>query len=339
MSQNNIGSTFGNIGTSISNAASSATEGITNAASSATEGLTSIKDSVNSGLDSFSSNVEASTTGNAGAGFLESNGLIAKFAFLVLIVVAFIFLMKIGIQLIGYFNSPDLNPYLIKGQISGDTAVVITQNPAIRTSIPIYRSNNKPSGIEFTWSVWLLYKLPTTSSNNKLTKYQPVFVKGDISQPNKPFYSVNNAPGVYFGINDKALNTIYILMDTVSNPSTDLTNKTEQIIINNIPINKYFHLAVRCQNKYVDVYINGTIVYRTNLVNIPKQNFYDVHVCGNGGFNGNLSNLQYFSKALSVVEINSVVMKGPNMASYGTTSSGNVGYSYLSTNWYSNFLN
>lgn len=335
----NISNTIGNIGTNISNAASSASQGISSATASASEGLSNIKSSVSTGLEQFSSNLEASTSGNADAGFLQSNGLIAKFAFLVLIVVAFILIMKAGIQLIGYFTSPDLNPYLIKGQISGDTAVVIKQNPALKTAIPIYRSNNQPTGIEFTWSVWLLYKLPTINPNSPSTQYQPIFVKGDATQPAEPFYSVNNGPGAYFGIDPSAVNTLYILMDTVSGPSTDLSSKTEQIIINNIPINKYFHLAVRCQNKYVDVYINGTIVYRTNLVNVPKQNFYDIRVCENGGFNGNLSNLRYFSRALSVVDINGIVMGGPNLTTYGSVTGGNVGYSYLSTSWYSNFLN
>lgn len=323
-----IKDTFDDIGRSISNAANSASEGLSN-----------IKDSFNSGLSGFSSSSEASTSGAAGPGFLESNGLIAKFVFLVMIVIAFILLLKAGIQLIGYLTGPEKNPYLIKGQISGDTATIISQNPAAKTAIPIYRSNNQASGIEFTWSVWLLYKLPNINPNNPLTQFQPVFIKGDVTQPNQPFCSVNNAPGVYFGIDPKALNTIYILMDTVSSPSTDLSNTTEQIIIPNIPIGKYFHLAVRCQNKYIDVYINGTIVYRKNLINVPKQNYYDVNVCTNGGFNGNLSNLRYFSKALSVVEINSVVMSGPNMRTYGTAGNGNVGYSYLSTNWYSSFLN
>ena len=322
--------TIGNIGTSISNAATSASDGITN-----------LKASVNDNLSSFSSS-EASTTGSADSGFLESNGLIAKFAFLVLIVVAFIFLMKIGIQIIGYFTSPNLNPYLINGQLSGDTSVIITQNPAIKTSIPIYRSNNQPKGIEFTWSSWLLYKLPQLPPNTT-PKYQPVFVKGDGTQPTADFYSVNNGPGVYFGKDPNALNTIYILMDTVSDPSTsDTTKSTSQIIIPNIPIGKYFHLAIRCQNKYVDVYINGTIVYRTNLVNVPKQNYYDINVCGNGGFTGNLSNLRYFSYSLSVIEINSIVMSGPNLSTYtgaGSVGTGNSGSSYLSSSWYSNFLN
>lgn len=321
----NVNNAIGNIGTSISNAATSASAGISN-----------LKDSVNSNLSSFSSN-DASSTGNADAGFLQSNGLIAKFAFLVLIVVAFIFLLKVGIQLIGYFTGPNTNPYLIKGQISGDTSITITQNPAIKTSIPIYRSNNQPAGIEFTWSTWLLYKLPSTTPQ----QFQPVFVKGDTSQPGQPFYSLNNGPGVYFGKDPNALNTLYILMDTVSDPSTsDAVKSTSQIVIPNIPIGKYFHLALRCQNKYVDVYINGTIVYRTNLVNVPKQNYYDIKVCGKGGFNGNLSNLRYFSYALSVIDINGIVMSGPNLSVYsGSGASGNSGYSYLSTSWYSSFLN
>lgn len=299
------------------------------------QALTGLKDNLNNAVSAFSS-PSASSASASNTGFLDSNTLIAKFAFIIIVIVVFVFLLQIGIQLIGYFSDPAKDPWIIKGQISGDTAVVISQDPAKSKTI-IYRSNNQPTGMEFTWSCWLLYKgFPTPGSS----KYAPIFVKGDASASTSDFYSVNNGPGVYFG-NSTSNNTLYVLMDTVNTASAG--NATETIQVDNIPIRKYFHLAVRCQNKYVDVYINGSIVSRKNLVNVPKQNYYDIHVCGNGGFQGNLSNLRYYSRALSVVEINSIIAGGPNLNAYEGAGNGDIkggiGYSYLSSLWYNAFLN
>jgi hypothetical protein len=131
-------------------------------------------------------------------------------------------------------------------------------------------------------------------------------------------------------------------MDTMPIPSQNSViaqDNTEYIEITKVPMNKFFHVAVRCQNKYIDVYINGTVVFRKNLVNVPKQNYYDVHVCPSPAYDGYLSDLRYFSSALTVVDINSIVVKGPNMNnSSSITLNQNVGYSYLSNIWYNQFL-
>jgi hypothetical protein len=123
-------------------------------------------------------------------------------------------------------------------------------------------------------------------------------------------------------------------MDTVSRPSVnENTPSTEIIDVPNIPLKKWFHLAIRCQNKYIDVYINGLVVKRTNLVNVPLQNYDNIQVCGNGGYNGKLSNLIYHSRALNIVDINGTVSSGPNTKN-ADPGLGQYGTNYLSTLWY-----
>ena len=63
----------------------------------------------------------------------------------------------------------------------------------------------------------------------------------------------------------------------------------------------------------LDVYINGTIVKRHVLNSVPKQNYGDVYVSMNGGYNGFTSNLQYFNYALDVQEIQKIINKGPDL--------------------------
>ena len=37
---------------------------------------------------------------------------------------------------------------------------------------------------------------------------------------------------------------------------------TEEVIVNDLPFKKWFHLAIRLENKIMDVYVNGEIVKR-----------------------------------------------------------------------------
>jgi hypothetical protein len=294
---------------------------------------------INKSMEEFTSPTAVNTTNE---GFLNSNGVIAKVVFLIMVVIVFIVLFVISIRLIGYFLSPSPNPIIIDGQITGNRSKTITQNPA-NSLAQILRSNNEASGIEFTWAVWLYY-----IGSIGDTKYSPVFVKGDCSAPSESeFCSINNGPGVYFGKDGKGSNSMYILMDSVNTAAVP-TKTIDTIDINalpaniivvpNVPTNNYFHLAVRCRNSYIDVYINGTVVKSQNLMNVPKQNYYDLVVCPKTGFSGYLSQLQYFSKALSVVEINSIVQKGPNLKDANQLNLGTSMPSNISTSWYNSFL-
>jgi hypothetical protein len=301
------------------------------------EQIESAKTAVTDTMNQFSSPAQVNTTDSS---FLDSNGIIAKIVFLIMVVIIFVVLFYIVVGFIRYFSAPSDNPLLVKGEMRGNNGqLVISQNPANTSAKTIMRSNNESTGIEFTWSVWLQY---TGQSTNRTTtiSYSPVFVKGDcsISMADNTFISVNNGPGVYFYVTD----TIHlaILMDTVSSPATKMTpGASPQIIdISNIPHDQYIHLGIRCQGSNIDIYINGTIVKRQNLGNVPKQNFYDIFVCPKNGFPGNLSNLQYFSRGLSVVELNTLYQSGPNTTPVIQTGSNGSNVTALSTSWFNSFL-
>jgi hypothetical protein len=292
-------------------------------------------------MKQFSSPTQVATTDSS---FLDSNGIIAKVVFLIMVVIIFVFLFYIIVSLIGYFSAPSENPLLINGQMNGNNGqIIIPQNPANKGSKTIIRSNNEDTGIEFTWSVWLQYTGQSTSgtSSPSTITYSPVFVKGDCSlttSNNTSFCSVNHGPGLYFYVTDSI--HLAVLMDTVSTPASKMTiNDSTQIIdISNLPVNQYFHLGIRCQGVNIDTYINGTIIKRQNLGNVPKQNFYDVFVCPKNGFPGYLSNLQYFSRALTVVELNTIYQSGPNKKQLVQTGSNGLNVTALSTQWFNNFL-
>lgn len=288
----------------------------------------SLKQNVSSSFNDFSKQTEVGAT--ATSQYLSSNTAVAKFAFLILVLIVFVFLIGLGISLVGYFTSPATNPYLISGMIDGSSPITLSQDPKKDKNVPVLRSNNQKTGLEFTWSVWLYIN----DLGNDSAKYQHIFNKGDNNfDPATNLSMVNNAPGLYLAPRN---NQFHIIMDTI-NPS----DRNTIIDISNIPIRKWVHVAIRIQNTMLDVYVNGTISGRVILQNVPKQNYNDVNVCQNGGFSGKLSDLRYFSRALNVFDINSIVAWGPNTSTskVGTQDQKALGnYSYLSAMWYNSRL-
>jgi hypothetical protein len=275
-----------------------------------TGSLTNMKNSISNMFGQFSQGLSASPQ------FLQSNTIVAKLGFLILVIITFLVLLILGVMLITYYTQPAKDPYLIHGMISGNTPMTISQDPNSVNGIPILKSNNESHGLEFTWSFWIyIDNLP-----DKSIGLQSIFCKGD--------GTVNNGPGVYLGP-DLSDGVLHIKIDTV------LANDTNNTIdIKNLPLRNWAHVAIRCEQTTLDVYINGTIATRLMLNNLPKQNYNDLLIAPNNGFSGKLSNLRYYSHALNIFEINYIVLGGPNMALINTTKS-NAGSTYLSRNWYS----
>ena len=272
-------------------------------------------------FNEFSS--QATAAAGATTDFLTANTIIAKFAFILLALVVFLILFNLGVSIVGYFSEPSPDPYIINGMIDGNVSKIVPQDPKQTNAIPIYRSNDQSKGMEFTWSSWLYL----SDLGKEAGKYQHVFSKGDGNiDSNTNLSTVNNGPGLYISPMD---NKLHIIMNTVSSTDPNTT-----IDIDNIPIQKWFHVALRLQNTVLDVYVNGVVVNRLLLNNTPKQNYGNVYICQNGGFSGKLSNLRYYSRALNVFEINNIVSSGPNMK-VAADMKPIGGFDYLSTQWYS----
>jgi len=320
--------TIANTGESIRQAAASGTN-------VATDQINGVKESLGNAMNDFSSKAMV----NAGPEFLSSNGIVAKFAFMVVILIAFMLLFNLGVAFLAYMMGPKTSPYVVKGMLNGSSPQTVTQDPSQTDSVVIYRSNNKSSGAEFTWSVWLFVnaiKAPHTITSSETDLYQHIFNKGNgqykHTTADKGIATVNNAPGLYL---DEATNAIRYVMNVIG---TDQKNNPEtpdiSFTVDNIPISKWFNIIFRLQNKFMDVYINGTIVQRQVFEANPKQSFDDIQLCQNGGFAGMLSNLRYYDHALSVFDIESIVSYGPNLNPSSLTSKANTSYDYLSASWF-----
>lgn len=272
------------------------------------------------GVGSSNYGIGLGTSSTPSASFMESNGAIANVTFLIIVVFAFIILLRVGVAILVYFMQTDSSPRLINGMVKGNQLLTIYQDPSSNDAITIYRSSNENEGIEFTWSVWIFINDIIANSDNT---FKHVFSKGNLTVGENGMMEPNNAPGVYLAPNRNAL---VVVMNTYR-----VIN--EEVIIPNIPINKWMNVIIRCQNTTMDVYINGTISRSINLTGIPKQNYGNVYVGANGGFDGYVSNLWYYNYALGTSAIQRLVEKGPDTTINGT-SLNDKSSDYLSLRWY-----
>ena len=315
---------------SILPSADAVTGGLTDAVSSISSSIADAKSSINDSMNQFSS----TSAMDAGKEFLQSNSLIAKFGFIILVLFGFLFLFRIGMMIISSILAPMDSPYLVKGLISGTESVRVQQDSRTSSAIVNY-SENQPTGLEFTYSVWILL-----NSTNTNSKYAHIFNKGIVDGSNITISGVNNmsnAPGLYVKGNTDGTSTLRVYMDTFSK-SGHIQNIDEQrttMDISGVPYNKWVNVIIRVENRILDVYINGVLTQHKDLGYVPRQNFGDVYVCQNGGFSGKLSDLRYYAKSLNVFEINGIVGWGPNLSTSPSASGqSDTDASYLSHLWY-----
>lgn len=252
--------------------------------------------------------------------FLESNSLIAMFAFILLIVFAFIILLRIGISMLTYIFSPNKSPHLIDGMVDATQAITFLQDPSGNSAVTIYRSVNANDGIEFTWSVWILI----TNLQYLEGQFRHIFYKGNYNLGQNGLNFPNNAPGLYIS---PVSNSLIVMMNTYNNIN-------EEVEVPDIPLNKWVNVIIRCENTTLDVYINGTIARSIQLSGVPKQNYGDVYVAQNGGFQGNISNLWYFNYALGTAAIQEISQNGPNTKLVSSNNNSINDFNYLSLRWF-----
>ncbi len=258
--------------------------------------------------------------------FLQSNSIVAKFAFLILVVFIFIILLRIGASLLTNIFSFSTDPMLLDGTMSGDDLVVIAQNPGTPGAIPILRSKDQYKGLEFTWSVWVWVNEPPLSNSHSglVNQYHHIFSKGSDQTGSDGVMTPNNAPGLYLSPNYREL---VFIMSTFDNPR-------EEIIIGDIPLKKWVNVIIRGEQQTLDIFINGTLTRSHNLKSVPRQNYDNVYVSLNGGFSGEVSTLQYFAYALGTNKIQSIVDNGPNLKMLNKDSLSDSKPYYLSFRWF-----
>ena len=154
----------------------------------------------------------------------------------------------------------------------------------------------------------------SNNSNNSICKYGILSLK---NHDNRNFFRISSdqikqlkSEGMnYIGTIDKNENELSL------NPNTNpkIFDENYKIgIVENIPIGRWFHLAIVVDNQTAIIYLDGmlkqTIVFQSRV----RLNQGNLYVTQDGGYSGLLSHLRYFNKALFYKDINKIYSKGPD---------------------------
>lgn len=308
---------------------------------------------------SFSNTGDAGLSGSGSGGgfslreFMESNSLVAKFAFILMVFIVFSAAVKIAIIGLSYLMLPTMSPYVLDGTANTeDMAMNVSQDPAQKDSVFIARSMNEDGGLEYTWSAWFFVNQVPIEKG----KWSRIFSKGGegTKLTSNGIYYPNNAPGMYIRFSNDITATNPDRTDVGVNVSlmalVDVTGKSdksgkdnlhEQLISTDIPMKKWVNAIIRVTNNVIDLYINGRLAQRRKTAGIPLQNYGKVNIGEDKAkhrFSGYISTIQYLNYSIGANKIKSIVDEGPNLkmvtsAGGDTNATNNVG-SYLSNHWY-----
>lgn len=240
---------------------------------------------------------------------------IIKIVIIIAILVAVILIMYGINRLVRYLlYSKNNKPWILKRTVNGKNSQIITQDPRNDNSVTLYRSDNQEGGAVFSYSFWFVIE----NMDYNFGKWKHMFHKGN--RTGNP----NRAPGVWI---HKDKNAIRVYMNTFN-------EMYEYVDIDNIPIKRWVHCVIILNGKFLDVYINGYLRKRVELSSMAKQNFGDLYLSMNGGFDGYLSKMRYYRKALNYNQIESITKEGPS--NLACVDSGQLP-PYLDDDWWFDF--
>jgi hypothetical protein len=196
-----------------------------------------------------------------------------------------------------------------------DKSVTISQNPNVPRSKPTALSNNERTGVEFSYSFYL-YVHPSTFRQEYGLLH--MFHKGYA----QPFPLMG--PGVFMRSDT---NTLRVYMNTFK-------GWNQYVEVQNIPVSKWAHITIVCQNHALEIYVNGNLSRKMAFDGFaPYQNYQDI-VCFSqrrlslkkdkvtsvddngfdmfGAMKGMMSRLTYFNYALTYGEIQVLMNEGPS---------------------------
>ena len=173
-----------------------------------------------------------------------------------------------------------------------------------------------PSGnnADYTYSIWLYI----ANWNTRIGESKVIFERGS-GQGAKPVISMALTPllnnlevtlATYSGGEPSASNS-----DSISNTGTGDEYKCTLL---NVPLQAWTNIIITLNNRALDMYMNGKLVRTCVLPAVPRMAVgTSIRLCpnslggGGAGFQGNISNFQYFSKAINPREAYAIYREGP----------------------------
>lgn len=160
---------------------------------------------------------------------------------------------------------------------------------------------------------------------------------GNISDNKAPFASVSYNESFYQEIDGKNIKETFedhssdnenINNTTTSNEDNEMTqnndksgesfgseDKYDECMIQNVPLQKWVHVAIGFYNNVVDIYQDGKLKSSCVLRGFPEPPTGEIHLTPFGGFNGKVASVSGFNKSISQDMAYQIYREGPSKTS------------------------
>lgn len=116
------------------------------------------------------------------------------------------------------------------------------------------------------------------------------------------------APGIFLGGQNSDL---VIKVNSVNQPSSEITFNGDDLVVRDLPLQRWICVVVTYSNRVVSLYLNGKLT-KSKQLDSPAINLNStrVSITPNGGFSGQISNVQYYNHELSPYDIYRIYILG-----------------------------
>ncbi len=147
-------------------------------------------------------------------------------------------------------------------------------------------------GLAFSHSFWIYIH----DWNYRFGQWKNIFLVGNQDR---------RIPGLWLY---PKTNSLHARISTYADPN-------EGCDIQNIPLQKWVHIAYILNNRTVDIYIDGKLERSCVLRGVPHyQHNSKLRIAQGGGFYGQIAKFQYFNRAMDPHEVSEIYAQGPYAA-------------------------
>lgn len=162
---------------------------------------------------------------------------------------------------------------------------------------------SKGSTMDYTYSIWI-YVNEWVAGEKYIFKRTNSVAAGDAVITSMKFENNTNDVIVSLG-------TMATTGTTGGAVTAVVPSVTEEVKLENVPIQTWVNITVTINNRAVDVYLDGKLVKTKVLENVPILPVNGEFKIGGGKLMGYISNFQYFGRAVDPREAYAIYREGP----------------------------
>ena len=214
---------------------------------------------------------------------INNGSMSSRITMVVLGILVLYIVLRVTFYIIAYTYASKSPKLIIKGKLAtGETKTIVT-DPNEKNSVEIVRSEN---GLQFAYSMWLrVQTIPSATAN--------FFRKGSSSEAGPALHLSKVS-------DDNSMLSLQVEMDVYNLSAAS-------IVVDYIPIKKWFNLVVVVKQPHMYVYINGSLKDTYTTDSVFEQNVGDISI---DTTNTAIADLTYYANALNGFEIRNIVSNG-----------------------------